>query len=30
MDIIKICDVVDSCETCPRMGDDCDGEVDDE
>ena len=24
-DKIKICDVVDSCETCPRMGDDCDG-----
>ena len=23
--IIKICDVVDSCEECPRYGDDCDG-----
>lgn len=23
---IKICDVVDSCEECPRYGDDCDGE----
>ena len=29
MDIIKICDVVE-CEDCPRYGDDCDGEVDDE
>ena len=26
-DIIKQCDVVDSCEDCPRYGDDCDGEV---
>lgn len=25
-DIIKICDVVDSCEDCPRYGDDCDGD----
>lgn len=24
-DRIKICDVVDSCEECPRYGDDCDG-----
>lgn len=24
-DIIKQCDVVDSCEECPRYGDDCDG-----
>lgn len=27
-DIIKQCDIVDSCEECPRYGDDCDGEVD--
>lgn len=25
-DIIKQCDIVDSCEDCPRYGDDCDGE----
>ena len=25
-DRIKQCDVVDSCEDCPRYGDDCDGE----
>lgn len=25
-DRIKQCDVVDSCEECPRYGDDCDGE----
>lgn len=25
-DIIKQCDVVDSCEECPRYGDDCDGD----
>ncbi len=25
-DIIKQCDVVDSCEDCPRYGDDCDGD----
>lgn len=25
-DIIKMCDVVDSCEECPRYGDDCDGD----
>ena len=25
-DIIKICDVVDSCEDCPRYADDCDGD----
>jgi hypothetical protein len=24
-DRIKQCDVVDSCEDCPRYGDDCDG-----
>ena len=29
-DRIKQCDVVKSCETCPRYGDDCDGEIDDE
>ena len=29
-DIIKICEVVDNCEECPRYGDDCDGEIDDE
>ena len=29
-DIIKQCDVVDSCEDCPRYGDDCDGEVEDD
>lgn len=27
---IKQCDVVKSCVDCPRYGDDCDGEVDDE
>lgn len=27
-DIIKQCDVVNSCEECPRYADDCDGEVD--
>ena len=25
MDIVKICDVVDNCEDCPRYADDCDG-----
>lgn len=29
-DIIKQCDVVNSCEECPRYGDDCDGEDDDD
>lgn len=29
-DIIKQCDVVDSCEDCPRYGDDCDGEDEDD
>ena len=29
-DIIKLCDVVDSCEDCPRYGNDCDGEAEDE
>lgn len=28
--MVKICDVVNGCEDCPRYGDDCDGEVDDE
>ena len=27
-DVIKQCDVVESCEDCPRYADDCDGEVD--
>lgn len=30
MDIIKICDVVDRCEDCPRYADDCDGEETDD
>lgn len=25
MERIRICDVVDGCEDCPRYGDDCDG-----
>ena len=25
-DRIKQCDIVDSCEECPRYGDDCDGD----
>lgn len=25
-DRIKICDVVDNCEECPKYGDDCDGD----
>lgn len=29
-DRIKQCDIVDSCEECPRYGDDCDGRDDDE
>ena len=29
-DRIKQCDVVDGCEDCPRYGDDCDGEVEDD
>ena len=29
-DIIKQCDVVDSCVDCPRYGDDCDGEDEDD
>lgn len=24
--VIRICDVVDSCEDCPRYGEDCDGD----
>ena len=30
MDIIRQCDIVDSCEECTRYGDDCDGEVGDD
>ena len=30
MDVVKICEVVDGCEDCPKYGDDCDGEIDDE
>ena len=30
MDIIKQCDVVESCKDCPRYGDDCDGEEEEE
>lgn len=29
-DMIKQCEVVDNCEECPRYGDDCDGEIDNE
>ena len=29
-DRIKQCDVVESCEECPRYADDCDGEVEDD
>lgn len=29
-DRIKQCDVVKSCEECPRYGDDCDGEDEDD
>lgn len=25
-DRIKICDVIDNCEDCPKYGDDCDGD----
>lgn len=25
-DRIKICDVIDKCEDCPKYGDDCDGD----
>ena len=25
-DIVKVCDVVNGCEDCPKYGDDCDGE----
>lgn len=24
-DIVKVCDVVNGCEDCPKYGDDCDG-----
>lgn len=27
---ISICEVVNGCEDCPRMGDDCDGRCDDD
>lgn len=27
---ITLCDVVESCEVCPRYADDCDGEVEDD
>lgn len=30
MDYVPICDVVESCEDCPRYADDCDGEVEDD
>lgn len=30
IDLIKQCDVVDSCEDCPKYGDDCDGEEEEE
>ena len=30
MDVVKICEVVDGCEDCPKYGDDCDGRGDDE
>lgn len=26
MDVVKICEVVDGCEDCPKYGDDCDGD----
>lgn len=26
MDVVKICDVVNGCEDCPKYGDDCDGD----
>ena len=29
-DRITYCDVVECCETCPRYGDDCDGDFDEE
>lgn len=29
-DRIKQCDLVDNCEECPRYGDDCDGEDNDD
>ena len=28
-DNIKLCDVIDNCEDCPRYADDCDGRSDD-
>ena len=29
-DVRTICDIMDSCSDCPRMGDDCDGKGDEE
>ena len=29
-DVIKMCDVIDTCEECPRYGDDCDGRGEEE
>ena len=29
-DVRTICDIMDSCSDCPRMGDDCDGRDDEE
>ena len=29
-DVRTLCDVMDSCEDCPRYGDDCDGRFDDD
>lgn len=27
IDVVTVCEVVDSCEECPRYGDDCDGGI---
>ena len=29
-DVVTYCDVIDSCEDCPRYADDCDGRGDDD
>ena len=29
IDVRTLCDIVDSCDDCPKMGDDCDGIPDD-
>ena len=29
-DNIKLCDIIDNCEDCPRYADDCDGRGDDD